>query len=196
MAAPCITIIQVGGESTSNFRALGSTPAPLFPLAAHSLLHHPVAAAAALPGMRAVFVLGFYPEPAFAAFCAAASAEHGVPVRYLCETRGLGSAGGMHQFRDQLLAEKPAHLFLLNADVCCAFPLAGAGPRPAPRPAAAAAPACGDPAGWWLPQAGWVAVPGCPQANSPLGAHSPLTPRPAQSCWPRTWPAPARWARC
>ena len=121
-----IAVIMVGGPTTSNFRALGSVPAPLFPIAGRALLHHPITAAAAVPGITAVFVLGFYEEREFAPYLATMSAEVGVPVRYLCESRGHGSAGGLHQFRDTLLQENPGNIFLLNCDVCCAFPLVGA----------------------------------------------------------------------
>jgi hypothetical protein len=120
-----IAVVMVGGPSTSNFRALGSVPAPLFPIAGRALLHHPITAAAAVPGITAVFVLGFYEEREFALYLSSMSAEIGVPVRYLCESRGHGSAGGLHQFRAALMEENPAAIFLLNCDVCCAFPLAG-----------------------------------------------------------------------
>ena len=120
-----IAVIMVGGPTTSNFRALGSVPAPLFPIAGRALLHHPITAAAAVPGITAVYVLGFYEERDFAPYLATMSAEVGVPVRYLCESRGHGSAGGLHQFRDTLLQENPGSVFLLNCDVCCAFPLVG-----------------------------------------------------------------------
>ena len=123
-----IAVIMVGGPTTSNFRALGSVPAPLFPIAGRALLHHPITAAAAVPGITAVYVLGFYEERDFAPYLATMSAEVGVPVRYLCESRGHGSAGGLHQFRDTLLQEDPGSMFLLNCDVCCAFPLVGAFP--------------------------------------------------------------------
>jgi hypothetical protein len=135
-----IAVVMVGGPSTSNFRALGSVPAPLFPIAGRALLHHPITAAAAVPGITAVFVLGFYEEREFALYLSSMSAEIGVPVRYLCESRGHGSAGGLHQFRAALMEEKPAAIFLLNCDVCCAFPLAGTLARVARRAAACAGP--------------------------------------------------------
>jgi hypothetical protein len=127
-----IAVIMVGGPTTSNFRALGSVPAPLFPIAGRALLHHPITAAAAVPGITAVYVLGFYEERDFAPYLATMSAEVGVPVRYLCESRGHGSAGGLHQFRDTLLQENPGSMFLLNCDVCCAFPLVGTCLAPCP----------------------------------------------------------------
>ena len=125
-AMSSIAVVMVGGPSTSNFRALGSVPAPLFPIAGRALLHHPITAAAAVPGITAVFVLGFYEEREFALYLSAMSTEVGVPVRYLCESRGHGSAGGLHQFRCELMEENPSAIFLLNCDVCSSFPLTGA----------------------------------------------------------------------
>ena len=154
-----IAVIMVGGPTTSNFRALGSVPAPLFPIAGRALLHHPITAAAAVPGITAVYVLGFYEEREFAPYLATMSAEVGVPVRYLCESRGHGSAGGLHQFRDTLLQENPGSVFLVNCDVCCAFPLVGACSSAAPgfatrAPLSPAAPAHTGPG---TPQAGGAA---------------------------------------
>jgi mannose-1-phosphate guanylyltransferase len=36
----------------------------------------------------------------------------------------LGTAGGLYHFRDEIQRDKPGHIFVLNADVACAFPLA------------------------------------------------------------------------
>ena len=44
-------------------------------------------------------------------------------VRYLQEYTALGTAGGMYHFRDQILSGKPELFFVMNADVCCDFPL-------------------------------------------------------------------------
>jgi len=35
----------------------------------------------------------------------------------------LGTAGGLYHFRDAILKGKPDRFFVLNADVCCSFPL-------------------------------------------------------------------------
>ena len=43
--------------------------------------------------------------------------------RYLQEYTALGTAGGMFHFRDQILSGSPSHLFVLNCDTCCDFPL-------------------------------------------------------------------------
>lgn len=39
------------------------------------------------------------------------------------EYQALGTAGGLFHFRDAILKGNPARFFVLNADVCCSFPL-------------------------------------------------------------------------
>src|SRR5437764_7990198 len=43
--------------------------------------------------------------------------------RYLREYQSLGTAGGIYHFRDEIQRDRPEHVFVLNADVACAFPL-------------------------------------------------------------------------
>lgn len=43
--------------------------------------------------------------------------------RYLQEYSALGTAGGIYHFRDQIVAGGPEAFFIMNADVCSAFPL-------------------------------------------------------------------------
>lgn len=44
--------------------------------------------------------------------------------RYLQEYSALGTGGGIYHFRDQIVAGGPEAFFIMNADVCSAFPLA------------------------------------------------------------------------
>lgn len=147
MSGGSVAVVMVGGPSTSNFRALGSVPAPLFPLAGRPLLDHPLRAAAAVPGLTCLFVVGFYDERDFSVYLSSLSVELGLPVRYLREARGHGSAGGLHQFQSVILEDKPQNVFVLYCDVCCTWPLAGAltaRTQPSPGPHA---PAPNRPAG-------------------------------------------------
>src|SRR5689334_20641128 len=43
--------------------------------------------------------------------------------RYLQENEALGTAGGLFEFRQQILPEGVTHFFVLHADTCCTFPL-------------------------------------------------------------------------
>lgn len=47
----------------------------------------------------------------------------GLSIKYLREYEALGTAGGLYHFRDAILKGRPDRLFVLNADVCCSFPL-------------------------------------------------------------------------
>lgn len=44
-------------------------------------------------------------------------------IQYLREYQALGTAGGLYHFRDAILKGRPDRFFVLNADVCCSFPL-------------------------------------------------------------------------
>lgn len=44
-------------------------------------------------------------------------------IQYLREYQALGTAGGLYHFRDAILKGRPERFFVLNADVCCSFPL-------------------------------------------------------------------------
>ena len=46
-----------------------------------------------------------------------------VSVRYLQEYAPLGTAGGLHHFRDQIRAGSPDAFIVMNGDVCAEFPL-------------------------------------------------------------------------
>ena len=48
---------------------------------------------------------------------------HQVSVRYLQEYAPLGTAGGLHHFRDQIRAGSPDAFVVMNGDVCAEFPL-------------------------------------------------------------------------
>ena len=108
----------------TRFRPLSlKVPKPLFPIAGKPMLHHPLAACAKLPGLQEIFVLGFFEEKEFALYLASVSAELNVRVQYLKETSEAGSAGGLYEYRNVILEEKPEHLFVIHCDVCCTFPL-------------------------------------------------------------------------
>lgn len=100
-----------------------NVPKPLFPLAGKPMVNHPISACRRIPNLAQVYLIGFYEEREFALYVSAISNELRVPVRYLKEDRPLGSAGGLYSFRDYILEENPSHIFLLNCDVCCSFPL-------------------------------------------------------------------------
>ncbi|PSS30416.1 Mannose-1-phosphate guanyltransferase [Actinidia chinensis var. chinensis] len=120
-----VAVIMVGGPTTgTEFRSVSfNTPKPLFPLAGHPMVHHPISACKRIPNLVQVFLIGFYEEREFALYVSSISNELRVPVRYLKEDKPHGSAGALYYFRDLIMEDAPSHVFLLNCDVCCSFPL-------------------------------------------------------------------------
>ncbi|KAL0343951.1 UNVERIFIED_CONTAM: Mannose-1-phosphate guanyltransferase alpha [Sesamum angustifolium] len=120
-----VAVILVGGPTKgTRFRPLSfNTPEPLFPLAGQPMVHHPISACKRIPNLVQVFLVGFYEEREFALYVSSVSTELRVPVRYLKEDKPHGSAGSLYYFRDKIMEESPSHIFLLNFDVCCNFPL-------------------------------------------------------------------------
>ncbi|KAI6675319.1 hypothetical protein NL676_003225 [Syzygium grande] len=120
-----VAVIMVGGPTKgTRFRPLSLNIAkPLFPLAGQPMVHHPISACKRIPNLAQIYLIGFYEEREFALYVSSISNELKVPVRYLREDKPHGSAGGLYNFRDLIMEDSPSHIFLLNCDVCCSFPL-------------------------------------------------------------------------
>ena len=68
--------------------------------------------------------MGYYDESVFRDFIKDSSKElPQIRIQYLREYQALGTAGGLYHFRDAILRGSPERFFVLNADVCCSFPL-------------------------------------------------------------------------
>lgn len=120
-----VAVIMVGGPTKgTRFRPLSfNTPKPLFPLAGQPMVHHPISACKRIPNLAQIYLIGFHEERDFALYVSSISNELKLPVRYLKEDKPHGSAGGLYYFRDIIMEDSPSHIFLLNCDVCCSFPL-------------------------------------------------------------------------
>ncbi|KAI3761343.1 hypothetical protein L1987_51755 [Smallanthus sonchifolius] len=120
-----VAVIMVGGPTKgTRFRPLSlNIPKPLFPLAGQPMVHHPISACKRIPNLAQIYLVGFYEQREFALYVSSISNELKVPVKYLKEDKPHGSAGGLYSFRDMIMEDNPAHIFLLNCDVCCSFPL-------------------------------------------------------------------------
>ncbi|XWS51026.1 hypothetical protein CRYUN_Cryun12cG0141100 [Craigia yunnanensis] len=120
-----VAVIMVGGPTKgTRFRPLSlNIPKPLFSLAGQPMVHHPISACKRIPNLAQIYLVGFYEEREFAMYVSTISNELRVPVRYLREDKPHGSAGGLYNFRDLIMEDNPSHIFLLNCDVCCSFPL-------------------------------------------------------------------------
>ncbi|KAF2494812.1 nucleotide-diphospho-sugar transferase [Lophium mytilinum] len=119
-------VILVGGPSRgTRFRPLSmELPKPLFPVAGHPIIEHCLVAVAKVTEIKEVFIVGYYDETVFREFINYASnAFPQLSIKYLREYQALGTAGGLYHFRDVILKGRPERFFVLNADVCCSFPL-------------------------------------------------------------------------
>jgi len=68
--------------------------------------------------------VGYYDESVFRDFIKDSAKEFPqIRIQYLREYQALGTAGGLYHFRDAILKGRPDRFFVLNADVCCSFPL-------------------------------------------------------------------------
>ncbi|KYK61129.1 GDP-mannose pyrophosphorylase [Drechmeria coniospora] len=121
-------VILVGGPSRgTRFRPLSlDVPKPLFEVAGHPIIWHCLSAIARVPiNIKDVYIIGYYDESVFSDFIKDSAKEFpSITIRYLREYQALGTAGGLYHFRDAILKGRPERLFVLNADVCCSFPLA------------------------------------------------------------------------
>ncbi|OXV09397.1 hypothetical protein Egran_02838, partial [Elaphomyces granulatus] len=119
-------VILVGGPSRgTRFRPLSlDVPKPLFEVAGHPIIYHSLKALAKVPGLREVILVGYYDENVFRDFIKDSAKEFPhLRIQYLREYQALGTAGGLYHFRDVILKGNPERFFVLNADVCCSFPL-------------------------------------------------------------------------
>ncbi|KAL9029991.1 MAG: hypothetical protein Q9196_001839 [Gyalolechia fulgens] len=119
-------VILVGGPSRgTRFRPLSlDVPKPLFDVAGHPILWHCLQAVARVPNIKEVILVGYYDESVFRDFIKDSARElPQIRMQYLREYQALGTAGGLYHFRDVILKGKPDRFFVLNADVCCSFPL-------------------------------------------------------------------------
>ena len=79
---------------------------------------------AKVPGIKEVILVGYYEESVFRDFIKDSAREFPqIRLQYLREYKALGTAGGLYHFRDAILKGRPDRFFVLNADVCCSFPL-------------------------------------------------------------------------
>ncbi|MCL7031769.1 hypothetical protein MKW94_008004 [Papaver nudicaule] len=123
-AEKVVAVIMVGGPKGNRFRPLSlHLPKPLFPLAGHPMIHHPITACKRIPNLAQIYLIGLFEEREFALYVSAISNELKVPVRYLREDKPHGSAGGLYNFKNLIMEDNPSEIILLNFDVCCSFPL-------------------------------------------------------------------------
>lgn len=87
------------------------------------MIQHQIEACVAVPNLKEILILGYYPASELASFISDMVQEYKIHIRYLQEFTPLGTAGGMYHFRDQIRSGNPEAFFVLNGDVCTDFPL-------------------------------------------------------------------------
>jgi mannose-1-phosphate guanylyltransferase len=93
-------------------------------VAGHPIIWHCLTAIGKVPSIQEVYLIGYYEESVFRDFIKDAATEFpNLAIKYLREYQALGTAGGLYHFRDAILKGRPEHIFVLNSDVCCSFPL-------------------------------------------------------------------------
>ncbi|RZC93167.1 hypothetical protein C5167_029144 [Papaver somniferum] len=103
-----VAVIMVGGPKGNRFRPLSlHLPKPLFPLAGHPMIHHPITACKRIPNLAQIYLIGLFEEREFALYVSAISNELKVPVRYLREDKPHGSAGGLYNFKNLIMEDNP-----------------------------------------------------------------------------------------
>ena len=105
MEATKAVIIIAGPQKGTRFRPLSlDVPKPLFLVAGIPIVQHHIEALAKIPSMKEVLLLGFYPANVLDEFVKEMNAAYSgqFSVRYLQEYIPLGTAGGIHHFRDQI----------------------------------------------------------------------------------------------
>ncbi|XP_022702139.1 mannose-1-phosphate guanyltransferase alpha-B-like isoform X1 [Varroa jacobsoni] len=119
------SVILIGGpQKGTRFRPLSfDMPKPLFPVAGFPVLQHLIEACCAVPVMKEILLLGFYPVDQISMFVESMSKQYSLSIRYLQEFSPLGTAGGIYNFRDQIMSGDPDAFLLINGDVCGDFPL-------------------------------------------------------------------------
>ncbi|KAK8378684.1 hypothetical protein O3P69_009412 [Scylla paramamosain] len=118
-------VILIGGpQKGTRFRPLSlDVPKPLFPVAGLPMVQHHIEACAAVPDIREILLLGYFPAQQLQQFVADMIAQYKIRIHYLQEYHALGTAGGIYHFRDQIKSGNPDAFFVLNGDVCGDFPL-------------------------------------------------------------------------
>ena len=119
-----LDVPKVNALPIRTFSATLLTVQPLFDVAGHPIIWHCLRAVAKVPGIKEVVLIGYYDESVFREFIKDSAKElPQIRIQYLREYQALGTAGGLYHFRDAILKGSPERFFVLNADVCCSFPL-------------------------------------------------------------------------
>lgn len=121
-------ILMGGPKQGTRFRPLNQPhcPKPLFPVAGVPLVYHQMEAAASVPGMKEIILIGSFHDERkiLREFAQSSSASLQIPVRYFEEgDEPLGTAGSIYKYRDAVCRGSPDAFFVMHCDICADLPL-------------------------------------------------------------------------
>ncbi|KNC72674.1 hypothetical protein SARC_14767, partial [Sphaeroforma arctica JP610] len=98
------------------------TATPLFPLASKPMVHHHLEALAKVNGLDEVLLIGFYQDHELSATVSYLQEDAPFKIRYLPESKGLGTGGGMYYYREEIMRGDPDKILVIHVDVVANFP--------------------------------------------------------------------------
>lgn len=124
-------VIIIGGPSRgTRFRPLALDQSKyLFPIAGKPLLSHTINAILKIDTINEILLIGFYENSIFEDFITEFNSKldylnRDCKIKYLKEFKALGTAGGLYQYKDEILKNNNSDNFLLiHGDIICSFPL-------------------------------------------------------------------------
>ncbi|KAG0687451.1 Proteasome subunit alpha type-2 [Pichia californica] len=124
-------VIIIGGPSRgTRFRPLALDQSKyLFPIAGKPLLSHTIDAILKIDSINEILLIGFYENSIFEEFINEYNSKFDYSnkncrIKYLKEFKALGTAGGLYQYKDEILKNNNSDNFLLiHGDIICSFPL-------------------------------------------------------------------------
>lgn len=123
-------VIIIGGPSRgTRFRPLALDQSKyLFPVAGKPLLSHTIDAVLKIETITEILLIGFYDNRIFEDYLTEYNSKldysnRNCKIRYLKEFKALNTAGGLYQFKDEILKNNDSDNFLLiHGDIICSFP--------------------------------------------------------------------------
>lgn len=67
--------------------------------------------------------MGFFRSEIFDPFIKNYKEVYNIPLTYIQEKRGIGTAGGLRLYNDRILEGNPDVIIIINGDICCKHPI-------------------------------------------------------------------------
>jgi mannose-1-phosphate guanylyltransferase len=124
-------VILIGGPSRgTRFRPLALDQFKIFfPIAGKPLLSHTIDAILKIDTITEILLIGFYENNILDNYINDYNknlkySNRNCLIKYLKEYKALGTAGGLYQFKDEIIKNNQSdNFFVIHGDIICAFPL-------------------------------------------------------------------------